>query len=119
MPGIHQDRGAGSVSSLGHSRLKAAVAEQSRLGVSDDAGDGYLRFFPEQIRVRRYAEHLIGAANGWQKACRYSENGAQLLIPPERADIEQGCPAGIGVIRGMDFPACQLPEEPTIHRPGQ
>ncbi len=108
--GVHQQKAAGAVGAFHVSRFKAALAEEGGLLVSRGGGngDGAAEFI-------RLAKHMAAGQGLGQQGGGDAEVVQQLLVPPELVDVKEHGPGGVGVVRGMNPPAGEIPDEPGVH----
>ena len=114
--GVHQQEAARAVGVLHLPRLEAALSEQRALLVARRARNGYLPAVQRKFAAAVYAarglhlrEHALGNV----------QQPEQFLVPAQLADVIEHRAACVGVVRHVDAPAGQLPDEPCVYRAEQ
>ena len=110
--GVHQQKGTGSVGTLGIAGIKAGLSEEGCLLVTGSTGNG-----------DGCAEKLGGSVpinptggNGlWEHGRRDIQQLQNLLIPLQSVDVEQHGSGGVGIIGYMNLSAAELPDQPGFH----
>ncbi len=106
---VDQHERAGAVRVLAEAGLDAALAEQRRLLVARDAGDGHV------CEVLRPAELATARPNLGQRALRDAEEVEQLRMPAVLVDVVEQRPRGV---RGVgDVLPAELEQQPGVDRP--
>ena len=106
LAGIHQQEAARAVGVLGLTGLDAHLAEQRRLLVAGDTGNGDAAF-GVTIDLGRWA--YLG-----QHLARNTQDLQQLVVPLQGMDVEHQGARGVGVIGDMDLAAREFPDQPGI-----
>lgn len=103
---VHQQEAAGAVGILGLARLNAHLAEQCRLLVAGDTGDGYAAL--------GMAVHFRGWAHLRQHLPRDAQNFQQLVVPLQAVDVEHQRARGVGVVGDVNLATRKLPDQPGV-----
>ena len=111
---VEQHEAAGAVRVLGHARLEARLAEQRRLLVAGDAADRDAA--GRAAAVRRHADPAARRGHRREAVDRDVEQLAQLLVPPQAADVEEHRAAGVRGVGGEDLAAGEVPDQPRVDR---
>ena len=107
---MHQKEAAGAVGVLGVPLVKAALAEQGRLLVPGQARDGY----PDALELRVPVDGA-GGAHFRQHGPGDVQRLQERVVPAQAVDVIEHGAGGVGVVRGVDGAAGELPEEPGVH----
>ena len=113
LSGIEQQKRAGAVRVLRLSRLPASLAEQRRLLIAGDAGDGQRR---AEMVGRRRAEVAAGIPHFGKRSLRDAEQLEQIPVPRSLADVIQHGTRRIGVIGREGLSVREAEDQPTVDR---
>ena len=114
--GVGEHERAGPVGALRVARREARLAEQRRLLITGDAGDGQVQ---AEERGRVGAPGDAGGGNHLgQRRDRHPQQLAQLGGPPARGDVEQQRAGGVGRVGDVARPAGEPGDQVGVHRPG-
>ena len=114
---IHEHEAAGAVGVLGLAGLEAGLADERRLLIAEDAGDGQTRQRPHGLAV-----HLARRDDPRQAGARDVEQAQDVGVPLQRLDVHELRAAGVGHVGDVEpsvRPAGQVPDEPGIDRAEQ
>ena len=108
---VQQQEAAGAVGVFRFAFKKAALAEQCRLLVTSDAGNGYL---PTE-------DGWVGGTHDSRRVHDIGQDGGgdvqefeQVLVPAFVMDVEDKSPRCVCIVGGMDFSHGELGDEPGI-----
>ena len=113
LAGVHQQKTAGAVGIFHFAGLETRLADQRRLLIAQNPGDGHAFDFIQ----RGFAVNFAAGANFRQHRARNFKCGQQLRIPIERLQIEQLRAAGVGYVRDVHSarrPAGKIPHQKRI-----
>ncbi|MCY1401922.1 hypothetical protein D9M71_170490 [compost metagenome] len=103
---VHQQEAAGAVGILGLARLNAHLAEQCRLLVAGDTGNGNAAL-GVAVHFRRWA-HLR------QHLPRDAQDLQQLVVPLQAVDVEHQRARSVGVVGDVNLATRKLPDQPGV-----
>ncbi|MCY1431373.1 hypothetical protein D9M71_473400 [compost metagenome] len=104
--GVHQQEAAGAIGVLGLAGLDAHLAEQRRLLVAGDTGNG--------DAALGVAIHFGRRAYLGQHLPRDAKDFQQLVVPLQAVDVEHQGARGVGVVGDVHLAAGELPDQPGI-----
>ena len=110
--GMHEKEAARAKRILDLPLSETALPEECRLLIPGAAGD---RQFSVQQEGIAHAVHMTGWKNLRQHCGGNSEDIQQFAVPAPFMDIEQHRARSIGVIRGVNAPLGEIPDEPAVH----
>ena len=109
--GVQKQEAPGAVGVLRHARLVAGLAEERRLLVAGDSGDG--DFGAENV-LRGRAVDMGGGKHLGKHRARHAEDSKQLLVPFAAVDVVEHGARGVARIRDVELAARELPREPRV-----
>ena len=112
LAGVLQHETARAVSGLDRSGLQAGLTHSGRLLVPGHAGDGNIA--TEQFR-RGDAERAAIVVHLGQEFAGDMKELEQVPVPRLRVDVDQQGARRIGGVGGVDAPACEAPQQETVH----
>src|SRR5712691_7739327 len=115
LAGVEQQEAAGAVRILGVAGGVARLAEQRRLLIAGDAGDGYAVGQPAE--PARLTEDVSRRTHHGEQRSRNTEDAQHLVVPVARAQVETERSRGVRGVGRVDLAAGEPPQEPTVHRP--
>ena len=113
---MHHHRRTGAIGGFRHALACTALCEESGMRIAKHSGDRDIH--TEQGGVDR-SEQGIGIEYLGHHGTIESEQFQQFIVPLQGVDIEQLCPARVGVIGGMHTACGQLPHQIGIYRTEQ
>ena len=109
--GVHQQEATGAIGVLGHAFLEAELAEQGRLLVTGDAGDGDAG----AAATGGVAIDLGGGFDLWQHGGGDAQLVQHPLVPLQIADVVEHGARGVGRVGDVHFAVGHLPHQPGVY----